>query len=55
MTHGVVYLQDLGDNVYALALATGKLKWEYKVSPEDTRAAGRTASRSPAVSCTGTP
>jgi alcohol dehydrogenase (cytochrome c) len=33
VTNGVVYLQDLGDNVYALALATGKLKWEYKVSP----------------------
>jgi outer membrane protein assembly factor BamB len=29
---GVVYLQDLGDNVYALSLATGKLKWEYRVS-----------------------
>ena len=33
VTNGVVYLQDLGDNVYALALATGKLKWEYQVSP----------------------
>jgi alcohol dehydrogenase (cytochrome c) len=33
VTHGVVYLQDLGYNVYALALATGKLKWEYMVSP----------------------
>src|SRR5580704_7844453 len=31
---GVVYLQDLGDNVYALSLATGKLKWEYHVSPK---------------------
>jgi alcohol dehydrogenase (cytochrome c) len=30
--NGVVYLQDLGDNVYALALATGKLRWEYQVS-----------------------
>jgi glucose dehydrogenase len=29
---GVVYLQDLGGNVYALALATGKLQWEYQVS-----------------------
>jgi alcohol dehydrogenase (cytochrome c) len=33
VTNGVVYLQDLGANVYALALSTGKLKWEYKVSP----------------------
>jgi alcohol dehydrogenase (cytochrome c) len=33
VTNSVVYLQDLGDNVYALALATGKLKWEYQVSP----------------------
>ena len=32
VTNGVVYLQDLGDNVYALALATGQLKWEYQVS-----------------------
>jgi len=30
--NGVVYLQDLGGNVYALALATGKLQWEYRVS-----------------------
>src|SRR5215467_11853162 len=33
VTNGVAYMQDLGDNVYALALATGKLKWEYQVSP----------------------
>jgi len=26
--NGVVYLQDLDANVYALALATGKLEWE---------------------------
>jgi alcohol dehydrogenase (cytochrome c) len=32
VANGVVYLQDLGDNVYALALATGKLKWEYQIS-----------------------
>jgi alcohol dehydrogenase (cytochrome c) len=32
---GVVYMQDLDANVYALSLATGKLKWEYQVnSPE---------------------
>jgi alcohol dehydrogenase (cytochrome c) len=29
---GVVYFQDLDANVYALALATGKLKWEYQVN-----------------------
>jgi alcohol dehydrogenase (cytochrome c) len=29
---GVVYLQDLDENVYALSLATGKLKWEYQVN-----------------------
>jgi alcohol dehydrogenase (cytochrome c) len=29
VANGVVYLQDLGDNVYALALATGKPRWEY--------------------------
>ena len=28
--HGVVYMQDLDSNVYALALATGKLEWEYQ-------------------------
>ncbi len=29
---GVVYLQDEDANVYAVALATGKLKWEYQVN-----------------------
>ena len=28
--NGVVYLQDLDSNVYALALATGRLDWEYQ-------------------------
>ena len=28
---GVVYLQDLEQNVYALRLATGKLRWEYHI------------------------
>jgi outer membrane protein assembly factor BamB len=28
--HGVVYVQDLDSNVYALALTTGKLLWEYR-------------------------
>ena len=27
---GVVYLQDLDSNVYALSLASGKLEWEYR-------------------------
>jgi alcohol dehydrogenase (cytochrome c) len=35
VANGVVYLQDLNANVYALSLATGQLKWEYQVnSPE---------------------
>ena len=40
VSDGVVYLQDLGANVYALDLATGKLKWEYKVSPAKIVEAG---------------
>lgn len=37
VANGVVYLQDLYSNVYALALATGKLEWEYQVNtPEQT-------------------
>jgi len=32
VVNGVVYIQDLGSNVYALALATGKLKWEYELN-----------------------
>jgi alcohol dehydrogenase (cytochrome c) len=35
VANGVVYIQDLDSNVYALALATGKLKWEYQLdTPE---------------------
>jgi outer membrane protein assembly factor BamB len=35
--HGVVYLQDMDCNVYAIALVTGKLKWEYHANtPEKT-------------------
>jgi outer membrane protein assembly factor BamB len=35
VTNGVVYMQDLNANVYALSLASGKLKWEYQAnSPE---------------------
>jgi alcohol dehydrogenase (cytochrome c) len=34
---GVVYLQDLSANVYAVDLATGQLKWEYQVNvPEES-------------------
>jgi outer membrane protein assembly factor BamB len=34
---GTVYLQDLDANVYAIALATGKLRWEHQVNvPEAT-------------------
>jgi outer membrane protein assembly factor BamB len=37
VVNGVVYLQDLYANVYAISLATGKLKWEYPVNvPEKT-------------------
>ncbi|HVT66454.1 MAG TPA: PQQ-binding-like beta-propeller repeat protein [Trebonia sp.] len=32
VVNGVVYLQDLYANVYAISLATGKLKWEYAVN-----------------------
>ncbi len=32
MVNGVVYIQDLDANVYAISLATGKLKWEYQVN-----------------------
>lgn len=32
VVNGVVYIQDLDANVYALALATGKLNWEYKLN-----------------------
>ena len=37
---GVVYLQDQAANVYALALATGKLKWEYPVNVPETSGPG---------------
>ncbi len=34
---GVVYLQDLDSNVYALALGTGRLRWEYRCNqPEQS-------------------
>jgi alcohol dehydrogenase (cytochrome c) len=37
---GVVYLQDQDANVYALALATGKLNWEYQVNLPETSGPG---------------
>jgi outer membrane protein assembly factor BamB len=37
---GIVYLQDEDANVYALALATGKLKWEYPVNDPETSGPG---------------
>jgi outer membrane protein assembly factor BamB len=37
---GVVYLQDEDANVYALALATGKLRWEYQVNLPETSGPG---------------
>ena len=37
VVNGVVYIQDLDCNVYAVSLATGALKWEYPVNtPEKT-------------------
>jgi alcohol dehydrogenase (cytochrome c) len=37
VVNGIVYLQDLDANVYAISLATGKLRWEYTVNvPEAT-------------------
>jgi len=32
VVNGVVYIQDLDANVYAVSLATGRLKWEYQVN-----------------------
>ena len=32
VVNGVVYLQDLDANVYAISLTTGKLRWEYSVN-----------------------
>ncbi len=38
VSHGVVYMQDLAANVYALSLSTGKLRWEYQAgAPESSR------------------
>jgi glucose dehydrogenase len=37
---GVVYLQDLDSNVYVLALATGKLRWEYRCNQPEKSGPG---------------
>ncbi len=38
--NGVVYIQDLDSNVYALALATGKLQWEYQCNQPERSGPG---------------
>jgi alcohol dehydrogenase (cytochrome c) len=37
---GTVYLQDLDANVYAITLATGRLKWEYQVNTAEKSGPG---------------
>jgi alcohol dehydrogenase (cytochrome c) len=37
---GVVYIQDLDSNVYALALASGKLEWEYRCNAPELSGPG---------------
>jgi glucose dehydrogenase len=38
VSHGVVYVQDLAANVFALSLSTGKQLWEYQAgAPESSR------------------
>ncbi|HEX5193807.1 MAG TPA: PQQ-binding-like beta-propeller repeat protein [Solirubrobacteraceae bacterium] len=39
-SNGVAYLQDLGDNVYAVNVKTGKIVWKYKVPASDTNGEG---------------
>ena len=38
--NGVAYVQDLDSNVYALALATGKLEWEYRCNQPERSGPG---------------
>ncbi|HTU87304.1 MAG TPA: PQQ-binding-like beta-propeller repeat protein [Solirubrobacteraceae bacterium] len=38
--NGTVYLQDLDSNVYALALGTGKLEWEYRCNQPEKSGPG---------------
>jgi alcohol dehydrogenase (cytochrome c) len=40
VVNGVVYIQDMQANVYALDLATGKLRWEYQVNTQELRGPG---------------
>jgi alcohol dehydrogenase (cytochrome c) len=40
VSNGVVYLQDQDANVYALMLATGKLKWEYQLNVPESSGPG---------------
>jgi alcohol dehydrogenase (cytochrome c) len=40
VVNGVVYIQDLACNVYALSLATGALKWEYPVNADEKSGPG---------------
>ena len=35
VVNGVVYIQDMQANVYALDLGTGKLRWEYQVNTQE--------------------
>jgi alcohol dehydrogenase (cytochrome c) len=37
---GVLYLQDLDSNVYALSLETGRLRWEYECNQRETSGPG---------------
>ena len=54
VANGVVYLQDEDANVYALALATGKLKWEYQVNVPEKSGPGPDGVAVAAAPCTGT-
>ena len=40
VVNGVVYIQDLDCNVYAVSLATGRLKWEYTVNEAEVTGPG---------------
>lgn len=40
VVNGVIYIQDLDCNVYAVSLATGKLKWEYTVNQAEKTGPG---------------
>ncbi|MBV9803850.1 MAG: PQQ-binding-like beta-propeller repeat protein, partial [Solirubrobacterales bacterium] len=39
--NGVVYVQDLDSNIYALSLATGELEWEYRCNQPEKSGPGR--------------